>query len=154
MSSLILTLRESIRYRGRSGQYSWMAHRVSGLAILFFLVIHVWDTANAHFWPQAYAWSLAIFKNPFFGLGEVGVMAAVLYHAFNGTRITILDFKPEWWRHQRTSSLITWGLFFLIFIPIGIFMVSGIVNHCIQLAGVGDSCFRIPAFSEFAHYAR
>ena len=47
MSSLILTVRESIRYRGRSGQYSWLAHRISGLAILFFLVIHVWDTANA-----------------------------------------------------------------------------------------------------------
>ena len=53
MTSLILTVRESIRYRGRSGQYSWLAHRISGLAILFFLVIHVWDTANALFWPQA-----------------------------------------------------------------------------------------------------
>lgn len=49
MSSFILTVRESIRYRGRSGQYSWLAHRISGLAILLFLVIHVWDTANAFF---------------------------------------------------------------------------------------------------------
>lgn len=154
MSSFILTVRESIRYRGRSGQYSWLAHRLSGLAILFFLVIHVWDTANAFFWPQAYVWSLALFKNPLFGLGEVGVMAAVLYHAFNGIRITILDFKPEWWRHQRISSLITWALFFLIFIPIAVLMLSGLVNHCIELAGIGDNCFHIPAFSEFAQYAR
>lgn len=154
MSSLILTVRESIRYRGRSGQISWLAHRISGLAILFFLVIHTWDTANAFFWPQAYAWSLAIFKNPLFGLGEVGVMAAVLYHAFNGIRISILDFKPEWWRHQRTSSLITWGLFFLAFIPAAILMLSGMWNHCSELAAAGDSCLRIPAFSEFAQYAR
>ena len=39
MSSLMLTLRESVRYRGRSGHWS--------LAILSVLVIHVWDTANA-----------------------------------------------------------------------------------------------------------
>lgn len=154
MSSFILTVRESIRYRGRSGQYSWIAHRISGLAILFFLVIHVWDTANAHFWPQAYAWSLALFKTPFFGLGEIGIMAAVLYHAFNGIRITILDFKPEWWRHQRTSSIITWALFLLAFIPAAILMFSGMIGHCTALASVGDSCFRIPAFSEFAQYAR
>ncbi len=154
MSSFILTVRESIRYRGRSGQYSWLAHRLSGLAILFFLVIHVWDTANAFFWPQAYVWSLALFKNPLFGLGEVGVMAAVLYHAFNGIRITILDFKPEWWRHQRISSLITWALFFLIFIPIAVLMLSGMINHCVELANAGGNCFRIPAFSDFAQYAR
>lgn len=154
MSSLILTVRESIRYRGRSGQYSWLAHRISGLAILTFVVIHVWDTANAYFWPQAYVWSLALFKHPFFGLGEVGVMAAVLYHAFNGTRITLLDFKPEWWKHQRISAIIVWVIFFVIFIPVAILMLSGLIGHCQALAQIGDSCFRIPAFSEFAQYAR
>jgi len=154
MSSLILTVREGIRYRGRSGQYSWLAHRISGLAILTFVVIHVWDTANAYFWPQAYVWSLALFKHPFFGLGEVGVMAAVLYHAFNGTRITLLDFKPEWWKHQRISAIIVWVIFFLIFIPVAILMLRGLIGHCQALAQIGDSCFRIPAFSEFAQYAR
>lgn len=154
MSSFILTIREGFRYRGGSGQYNWLAHRVSGLAILFFLVIHVWDTANAFFWPQAYVWSLAIFKNPLFGLGEIGVMAAILYHAINGARVAIFDFKPEWWRYQRTSSIITWVLFFVVFIPIGIFMFSGIISHCQGLVQIGDSCFRIPAFSEFAQYAR
>jgi len=97
---------------------------------------------------------LALFKNPLFGLGEIGVMAAVLYHAFNGTRITILDFKPEWWRHQRLSSLITWTLFFLVFIPIAVLMLSAMIGHCSELASAGDSCLRIPAFSEFAQYAR
>ena len=78
----------------------------------------------------------------------------MLYHAFNGIRITLLDFKPEWWRHQRTSSLITWGLFFLAFIPAALLMLSGMINHCSTLAAAGDSCWRLPAFSEFAHYAR
>lgn len=149
MASLTLTLREAVRYRGRSGQISWIAHRLSGLAILAFLVIHVWDTANAFFAPHIYAWSLALFKNPLFALGEIAVMAAVLYHAMNGIRITLLDFKPEWWMYQQRSAIIVWVLFFVIFIPIAIFMITGLLAHCSEMAAVGDSCWRIPALSEF-----
>ncbi|MEZ4512559.1 MAG: succinate dehydrogenase, cytochrome b556 subunit [Chloroflexota bacterium] len=153
MSSLILTIRESLRYRGRSGHISWMAHRVSGIAILAFLVIHVWDTANAHFWPQAYAWSVALFKYPLIAVGELVIMAAVLYHAFNGIRITLLDFKPEWWMHQQRSATIVWTIFLVLFIPIAIYMISGIFGHCSELAAHGSTCWQIPPFSDFAKYA-
>jgi succinate dehydrogenase / fumarate reductase cytochrome b subunit len=149
MASLSLTIREAVRYRGRSGQISWIAHRLSGLAILSFLVIHVWDTANAFFAPNIYAWSLVLFKNPLFALGEIGVMAAILYHAMNGIRITILDFKPEWWMYQQRSAIIVWVLFFALFIPIAILMFSGLYAHCGEMAAMGDSCWRIPSLSDF-----
>jgi len=141
MSTLILTLRESVRYRGRSGHLSWVAHRLSGLAILSFLLIHVWDTANANYAPAVYEWSVALFKHPLFGVGEIGVMAAVLYHAFNGIRITLLDFKPEWWKYQRQSAIFVWILFLVIFIPIGIYMIIGIFEYC-----GSTSCWTIPPF--------
>ncbi len=142
MSTLLLTLRESVRYRGRSGHWSWVAHRLSGLAILSFLVIHVWDTANVTYAPAIYEWSIQLFKHPLFGVGEIGVMAAVLYHAFNGIRITILDFKPEWWKYQRQTATFVWVLFFAIFIPIGIYMFIGIVAYCRS----GINCWAIPPF--------
>jgi succinate dehydrogenase / fumarate reductase, cytochrome b subunit len=149
MSSLLLTVRESIRYRGRSGHYSWLAHRISGLAILSFLVIHVWDTANAFFYPQLYVWSIELFKHPLFGAGEVGLMAAVLYHAFNGIRITLLDFQPQWWKYQKTSATITWILFLIVFIPIGVYMFMGIATHCRDLAATGASCWAFPALRDY-----
>jgi len=152
MTSLIMTLRESVRYRGRSGHYSWIAHRVSGLAILGFLVIHVWDTANAYFWPQAYAWSIALFKFPLIAVTEAFIMAAVLYHAFNGIRITILDFKPEWWMHQQRSATIVWAVFLVLWVPIAIFMWSGIITHCGELAAAGQSCRDLPVWADFAIY--
>ena len=152
MSSLVLTVREAIRYRGRSGHWSWIAHRLSGLAILGFLTIHVWDTANAHFAPHIYEWSLALFKHPFFGLGEVAIMAAVLYHAFNGIRITLLDFKPEWWKHQQKSATIVWVLFAVIFVPIGLYMFSEIIGRCGELAAHGASCWTLPKLSDFPPY--
>lgn len=149
MSTLILTLRESVRYRGRSGHWSWVAHRISGLAILSFVMLHVWDTANAHFYPELYEWSLAVFKVPIFGVGEIGVMAAVLYHAINGIRITILDFKPELWKHQQRSAVISWALFLILFIPSGILMFSGILDHCAELASESASCWTFPALSDY-----
>lgn len=149
MASLVGTIRESVRYRGRSGHYSWIAHRLSGLAILGFLVIHVWDTANAFFAPHIYAWSIDLFKYPLFAVGEIAVMAAVLYHAFNGIRITLLDFKPEWWMHQNRSATIVWALFLIIFVPIGIYMFMGIINHCGELSAVGSSCWQIPSLADY-----
>jgi succinate dehydrogenase / fumarate reductase cytochrome b subunit len=146
MSTLVLTIRESIRYRGRSGHLSWVAHRISGLAILAFLVMHVWDTANANFYPELYEWSIELFKHPLFALGEIALMAAVLYHAFNGFRITIMDFKPELWKHQARSATIVWVLFFIIFIPIAILMFSELMEGC---AHRGAACWQIPSLADY-----
>ena len=146
MSTLVLTIRESIRYRGRSGHLSWIAHRISGLAILAFLVMHVWDTANANFYPALYEWSIELFKHPLFALGEIALMAAVLYHAFNGIRITIMDFKPELWKHQARSATIVWALFFVVFIPIAILMFNELMHGC---AARGAACWQIPSLSDY-----
>ena len=146
MSTLVLTIRESMRYRGRSGHLSWIAHRISGLAILSFLIIHVWDTANANFWPSAYEWSIEVFKHPLFAIGEIALMAAVLFHAFNGIRITILDFKPELWKHQARSATIVWVLFFIVFIPIAILMFNELWHGC---ADRGAACWQFPNPADF-----
>jgi succinate dehydrogenase / fumarate reductase cytochrome b subunit len=143
-STLKLTLREALRYRGLWGQWSWISHRISGLAILLFLIIHVWDTANATFWPEAYSYTVEIFKWLPFSLGEIGLMAAVLFHAYNGIRISLLDFKPEWWQYQRQSALAVWILFGVTFVPIGLFMLSRTVAHCQELAKLGQSCMTFP----------
>ncbi len=146
MSSLVLTLRESMRYRGRSGHWSWVAHRLAGLAILLFLIIHVWETANAYYNPALYAWSIAVFKYPPIAVGEIPLVGAVFYHAFNGVRITLLDFKPEWWKYSQKSITITWVLFAIVFIPIGLYMFSEIVSIC---GSVGDACWQFPQLSTY-----
>lgn len=146
MSSFILTVRESIRYRGRLGHYSWLAHRVAGLGILAYLIVHVWETANATFNPPLYAWSLELFKHPLFGVGEIFLLAALLYHAFNGVRVALLDFQPAWWQYQRPSALVVWGLFAITFVPIAIYMFVGIVNHCAEPAAWANSCWSFPPY--------
>jgi len=144
MSTLRLTLVEAVRYRGKIGHYSWIAHRLSGLAILSFLIIHVWDTANAAFWPELYAYTIEIFKWFPFSVGEVGLMAAVLFHAFNGIRISLLDFKPEWWKHQESSARFVWVLFGVAFVVAAGAMLNTTLGHCRAMADEGGSCFAFP----------
>src|SRR6266480_4092237 len=64
-------------YRGREGQWSWIAHRVTGVAIILFLFAHVVDTAVAGWGPNAYNKVIAVYRNPLVGLLELVLVACV-----------------------------------------------------------------------------
>ncbi|HEX2248173.1 MAG TPA: hypothetical protein VHH13_11560 [Arthrobacter sp.] len=57
-------------YRGREGMWSWVGHRVTGVAIFFFLLVHVLDTALVRVSPEAYNVVIATYKNPFMAILE------------------------------------------------------------------------------------
>lgn len=88
----VLNSSKGTLYRGRWGMWSWVAHRVTGIAIFFFLLVHVLDTAVVRISPEAYNSVLGLYKNPVMGLGETALVAAIVYHAFNGIRIILIDF--------------------------------------------------------------
>ncbi len=71
-------------YRGREGQWTWIVHRVTGVAIILFLFAHVVDTAVVGWGPEAYNRVISVYHNPFIRLLELGLVAAVIYHALNG----------------------------------------------------------------------
>lgn len=88
-------------YRGHEGMWSWVLHRVTGVAIFFFLLVHILDTALVRVSPEAYNGVIATYKNPIMGLGELALVAAIVFHAFNGLRIILIDFWSWGTRHQR-----------------------------------------------------
>jgi len=86
--------------------WSWVAHRVTGVLIFFFLFVHVLDTALVRVSPGDYDRVIAIYKHPFVALLEYGLVAAVLFHALNGLRVTAVDFWSKGARHQKQML---WG---------------------------------------------
>lgn len=122
MTSLVLTLTETLRYRGALGQWSWVLHRLSGLGVVFFIVLHIIDTSWAVFYPAEYVRAIAEYQSPLFTIGEFALVAAVVYHAFNGFRIILFDYKPEWWRYQSTAALVVLAASVLLLIPVFIGM--------------------------------
>lgn len=105
-------------YRGSPGQWSWLAHRVTGVAIILFLFVHIVDTAVVGWGPEAYERVSSVYRNWFVRLLELGLVAAVLYHALNGVKIMVFDFWPSTVRHMRSISAVTTGVFVLAMLPI------------------------------------
>jgi succinate dehydrogenase / fumarate reductase, cytochrome b subunit len=104
-------------YRGREGMWTWVAHRITGVLIFFFLFAHVIDTAMVRVSPEAYNAAVETYKNPIVGVMEIGLVAAVLFHALNGIRIVLVDFWSEGPRYQRQMSYGVVGLFLLLLLP-------------------------------------
>ena len=104
-------------YRGREGMWSWVAHRVTGVLIFFFLFVHVFDTALVRVSPDAYNDVIDTYKTPIVGLMEVGLVAAVLYHALNGVRVILIDFWQHGPKYQRLMLWIVLGVWFAVMIP-------------------------------------
>ncbi|MEV0849772.1 succinate dehydrogenase, cytochrome b556 subunit [Streptomyces sp. NPDC049954] len=88
-------------YRGREGMWSWVAHRVTGVLIFFFLFVHVLDTSLVRVSPEAYDDVVSTYKTPVVALLEYGLVAAILFHALNGLRIIAVDFWSQGPRHQK-----------------------------------------------------
>lgn len=104
-------------YRGREGMWSWVGHRITGVVIFFFLLVHVLDTSLVRVSPEAYNAIIAQYKNPVMALGEAGLVGAIVFHALNGLRIILVDFWKQGTKYQRQmlwAVVIGW---FVIMIP-------------------------------------
>ena len=104
-------------YRGDPGMWSWLLHRITGATIFFFLFVHVLDTALVRVSPQAYNEVLATYKTPIIGLMELGLVAALLYHALNGLRVIMVDFWEQGPRYQRQMLWGVAGTWLLFMVP-------------------------------------
>ena len=107
-----------VRYRGGEGMLAWAFHRISGIAIFAFVVLHVFDIFLVGFAPGVYDTLLGFYATPVGILMEWLLGAAVLYHALNGLRIVTIDFWPRLSRYHRGLWRLDWILFILIGIPV------------------------------------
>ena len=103
--------------------WSWVAHRVTGVLVFFFLLVHVVDTALVRVSPEAYNHALELYKTPLVNLMEVGLVGAGLYHALNGVRIILIDFwakGPKYQKGMLRGIIVVW---LLVMIPGAYFML-------------------------------
>lgn len=113
-------------YRGREGMWSWVAHRITGVMLFFFLFAHVIDTAMVRVSPEAYNTAVETYKNPVVGLMEVGLVAAVLFHALNGIRVILVDFWSQGPRFQKQMTYGVIALWAVLFVPFVIRHLSNV----------------------------
>ncbi len=101
-------------YRGREGQWAFILHRLSGVALALYLLLHVFDISLVMYGPRAFNTFLAFYHQWPFRIGLILIIAGVVYHALNGLRIIIMDFtewgvkiqRPLWYGVMITTTLI------------------------------------------------
>lgn len=106
--------------------WSWVAHRITGVMLFFFLFAHVIDTAMVRVSPDTYNRAVETYKNPIVGLMEVGLVAAVVFHALNGIRVVLVDFWSKGPRYQRQMSYGVVALWVVLMVPFVIRHLSNV----------------------------
>ncbi len=122
------TLSVGTLYRGGDGMWTWVLHRITGVSVFFFLIVHVLDTALVRVSPEAYDLVIASYKTPIVNLLEVGLVGAVLYHALNGLRVVLIDFWSKGPRYQRQMTWAIAAVWVALMVPGTFFMLKHTVE--------------------------
>jgi succinate dehydrogenase cytochrome b556 subunit len=136
IGSTISNFVEGLLYRGREGHLSFIGHRLAGLGTLLFLAIHIVDTSSVYFGrmlnvPELYAHAIALYQSTPFMLGEILLVAAVLFHGVNGLKIILFDAFPHWWKidRERPSFWKVAGMTFVLWLPAAYLMGRQLYLH-------------------------
>lgn len=78
---------------GRWGmeRYLYALHRVTGLGLLSYFLLHIIVTSSRAFSPQAWDRAMGLVTGPLFKLGEYLVFVAFAFHAVNGIRLALVE---------------------------------------------------------------
>ncbi len=106
-----------LRYRGSEGMLAWAFHRISGVAIWLFVLLHVLDIYLAGGDPKVYDEILKVYASLPGRIMEVLLGAALLYHALNGMRIILMDFWPRLTVYHKRMWYANWVIFVVVGIP-------------------------------------
>jgi succinate dehydrogenase / fumarate reductase cytochrome b subunit len=116
-------------YRGGQGQWSWALHRITGVMVVIFLFVHIADTSLVIFGEETYNRVVEAYHHPIIRLLEIGLAAAVLFHALNGLRIILIDFVPKAADHHKKLFGVVVGLYIVLIVPALYFMGRGFIRE-------------------------
>jgi succinate dehydrogenase / fumarate reductase cytochrome b subunit len=91
-------------YRWHLGYVAWLLNRVTGIAIAFYLAIHIWVIHHLTQGPEEFDKVMRFVQQPLFKLGEIGLLGVILYHSMNGLRILCI----EWGSGYRIQKKLFW----------------------------------------------
>jgi succinate dehydrogenase / fumarate reductase cytochrome b subunit len=114
-------------YRWHLGYVAWLLNRITGVAITFYLAIHIWVIHHLYQGEEGFNRVMHVVSSPVFKLLEIGLLGIILYHAMNGIRILIVEWgggarshkKLFWWMTAIAAGGLVFGAFPILKLAIG-----------------------------------
>jgi len=72
-------------------RYLYLAHRLSGLGLIAYMVLHIIETANRIRGEEAWQGLMALFASPPFKVIEYLLFVMAVFHAMNGLRLILVE---------------------------------------------------------------
>ncbi len=111
-----------LKYRRYSGSWAYLLQRLTGIGLVTYLFIHIWALSSLTKGRAAFAEEMKTFTTPPFKVAEWLLGALVMFHAFNGIRIALVDLANGAKYHKKllgavwvTGIAVVVMMFFLIF---------------------------------------
>jgi succinate dehydrogenase cytochrome b556 subunit len=79
------------RYRIHLGTAAWLLHRLAGLGLILYLLLHIWVIHHLIGGKESFDHTMEYFNNPLFKSLEIGLVGIIFYHLWNGLRLTVID---------------------------------------------------------------
>jgi succinate dehydrogenase / fumarate reductase cytochrome b subunit len=115
-------------YKGKSGQWAFVGHRVSGVLVFLFLLLHIVDVSLINADAELYDEVHELYGNVLLRVFEVGLLFALLFHSLNGIRIVLVDFFPGMVRNERRLFSVVMALTLLVGIPCGYIILKPFID--------------------------
>jgi succinate dehydrogenase / fumarate reductase, cytochrome b subunit len=88
------------------GSWAWILHRLSGLALIFYLSMHIWVINTLTQGEERFETVMAFLRSTPFKLLEIGLWGVILFHAFNGIRVVLVDFFSVSKSHKKIFAVL------------------------------------------------
>ncbi len=75
-----------------TGFFSFALRRITGVALVLYLFMHMWVIGSINQGAQAFNERLALVQSPLFKFLEIALLAAVIYHAIDGIRLLVVHY--------------------------------------------------------------
>ncbi|MEW8980053.1 MAG: succinate dehydrogenase, cytochrome b556 subunit [Symbiobacterium sp.] len=86
----------------RTGMWSHVLHRISGIAIVVFLLLHIWEiTTVVRAGAEGFSTKMASMAARVWVIGEWFLFLALVFHGINGIRLILLDLGWGVHTHKR-----------------------------------------------------
>jgi len=100
-----------------TGFISFVLRRFTGVALVLYLFTHMWVIGSVNSGPGVFDARLNLVQSTFFKFAEIALLAAVVYHAFDGIRLLIVHYFDV--TEYRKS------LFYAIFVISALLVIAG-----------------------------
>lgn len=130
----IATLKDEVARNPNVGTWSWLLHRLSGIALALYVFPHFWVISSAMLGPEGFNKRLALVQSEFFHIVEIGLIGVIFFHMLNGIRVTLVDFSPTTRHHK-----LLLGIAMVVFLGAMLYTLYVFNLHYFHLFGMGGT---------------